>query len=163
MAVEQYLHSLWSNRPLDAFAAFAAVYGLYFCVAIAAVAWIRLRPRGILVPFLVAALASTGAVLIAGALYHEQRPFVALGLRPLVPHGTDNAFPSDHSAVAAFASTFALFVDPPLGFAAWSVTVVLGAARSYCLLHTPVDVGAGWLLGALPALAAGLIWRRRRI
>jgi len=162
MAVEHYLHNLWSIRPLNAIAALAAVYGLYVCVAIAALAWIRLRPSGVLLPFLIAALASTVAVLIAGAIYHEPRPFVALGLRPLVPHGNDNAFPSDHSAVAAFAATFALFIDPPLGYAAWFVTIVLGAARSYCLLHTPEDVLDGWLLGALPAIAAGLIWKRRR-
>lgn len=161
MAVEQYFHSLWSNRPLDSFAAAVAVYGLYVCIAIAAVAWIRLRPRGSLLPFLFGAIASAAAVLIAGALHHEQRPFVVLGLRPLVPHGNDNGFPSDHSAVAAFVSTFALFIDPPLGYAAWVVTIVLGAGRSYCLLHTPVDVIAGWLLGSLPAVAAGLIWRKR--
>jgi undecaprenyl-diphosphatase len=163
MAVERYFHSLWSIRPLDSLAAGAAVYGLYVCIAIAAVAWIRLRPRGSLLPFLLGAVACTAAVLIAGAVHHEQRPFVVLGFRPLVPHGNDNGFPSDHSAVAAFASTFALFIDPPLGLAATIVTIVLGAARSYCLLHTPADVVAGWLLGSLPALAAGLIWRKRWI
>jgi undecaprenyl-diphosphatase len=162
MAVEQYFHSLWSNRSLDSFAVAAAVYGLYVCIAIAAMAWIRLRPRGSLLTFLFGAIVSAAAVLIAGALHHEQRPFVVLGLRPLVAHGNDNGFPSDHSAVAAFVSTFALFVDPPLGYATWVVTILLGAARSYCLLHTPVDVIVGWLLGSLPALVSGLIWRRRR-
>lgn len=163
MAVEYYFHSLWSNRPLDSVAAATAVYGLYVCIAIAALAWIRMRPRGILVPFLIGAIASALLVVISGALYREPRPFTVLGVRPLVPHGVDNAYPSDHSAVAAYVAMFALLVDPPLGIAAWIVTVALGTARSYCLLHTPIDVIAGWLLGALPALAAGLIWRKRWI
>lgn len=161
MAIERYFHSLWSSHTLDAIAAVAAQYGLYLCLALLCVAWFRKRPQGAVVPFFAGAAIAALCVFISGLAYVEQRPFVVLGVAPLVPHGTDNAFPSDHSAVAAYAATLAAFLDPAIGAIAWIVTIALGVGRAYCLLHTPGDVVAGWFIGALPALAAALWWRKR--
>src|ERR1700687_645686 len=115
MAVERYFHSLWANHSLDVIAAGAAEYGLYCCFAFAFTAWFRRRPRGAVLPFAVGAAAAAAAVWIAGSVYQEQRPFAVLGVAPLVAHGLDNAFPSDHSAAAAYAATFASLVDPAFG------------------------------------------------
>ena len=161
MDIERYFHTLWTNQTLDAVAAVAAAYGLYVVLACAAAAWVRGRPRGTVLPFALGAAACAAIVWIAGALHDETRPFVALGVAPLVPHGVDNAFPSDHSAAAAFAATAAVFLDPLLGIAAWIATLALGIGRAYCLLHTPGDVIAGWVIGALPAIAAGLVSRAK--
>ncbi|HEY7994620.1 MAG TPA: phosphatase PAP2 family protein [Candidatus Eremiobacteraceae bacterium] len=162
MAIERYVHSLWPNQSLDAIAAGAAQYGLYLCLALFCVAWLRSRPRGAVIPFVVCAALAAGLVYVSGLAHDEPRPFVVLGVRPLVPHGTDNAFPSDHSAAAAYAATLAVFVDPPVGAATWLVTVALGAGRVYCLLHTPLDVVAGWVIGTGPGLIAVIWWRRNR-
>lgn len=162
MAIERYAHSLWPNHLLDAIAAGAAEYGLYLCVALFCVAWFRSRPRGTVMPFVVCAALAAGLVYVAGLAHEEPRPFVVLGVAPLIPHGTDNAFPSDHSAAAAYAATLAVFVDPPVGAAAGLVTVALGAGRVYCLLHTPLDVVAGWVIGGGPAVIAVIWWRRGR-
>jgi undecaprenyl-diphosphatase len=161
MAIEQYFHSLWQNRALDSLARVTADYGLYICFAVLAIAWVRRPPRGALVPFGLGAAVAALAVFIAGALHDESRPFAMLHVAPLVPHGLDNAFPSDHSAAAAYVSTVVAFLDLPLAIVAWIATIALGLARSYCLLHTPLDVFAGWILGALPAVAAGVYWRKR--
>jgi undecaprenyl-diphosphatase len=104
-------------------------------------------------------VAAAAAVWIAGSVYHEQRPFVVLGVAPLLPHGIDNAFPSDHSAVAAYAATFACFLDPLFGVLAWVFAIVLGVGRAYCLLHTPLDVIAGWMIGGVPAIVAAKLLR----
>ena len=160
--IETYFHSMWGHPFLDASAAYAARFGLIPCVAALAVAWLLRRPRGSIVLMIAAAVAAFGAVVVAGLAYHEARPFVALGVTPLVSHTPDNAFPSDHSAVAAYAATFAAFFDVRLGVVAWAGAIVLGLARMYCLLHTPVDVAGGWVLGALPAAIAGFLWKKRR-
>lgn len=160
MALERHFLSLWPNGPLDAFAAYAAQFGLYVCIAIAIIAWARRRPRGLLIPLALAAVVAAAAVWTAGAVHQEARPFMVLGVAPLVPHNADNAFPSDHSAAAAYVSTAALFIDPAYGIAAWVFAAVLGVGRLYCLLHSPIDVLAGWILGGVPALIAGGYWRR---
>ena len=162
MAIERYLHSLWPLHTLDAIAADAAQYGLYLCLALFCVAFFRIRPKGAVVPVLAGAAVAAVCVFLAGLAHVEQRPFVVLGVAPLVPHGTDNAFPSDHSAVAAYAATLAAFIDPPLGAAAWVITIALGIGRAYCLLHSPGDVIAGWLIGGVPALVAIAWWKRKR-
>ena len=162
MTIERYLHSLWPLHALDALAVGAAQYGLYACLGLFCLAWLRKRPPGALVPFAACAALAVVGIFAAGLAHEEARPFVVLGVTPLVPHGTDNAFPSDHSAAAAYAATLALFIDPPLGVAAWVVTVALGAGRVYCLLHTPVDVVAGWAIGAGSAVLAALWWKRSR-
>jgi len=162
MAIERYVLSLWPHHSLDAIAAGAAQYGLYLCLALFCIAWFRSRPRGAVIPFVVCAALAAGLVYVSGLAHVEPRPFVVLGVTPLVAHGTDNAFPSDHSAAAAYAATLAAFVDPPVGVAAWLVTVALGAGRVYCLLHTPLDVVAGWVIGGAPAFMAVLWWKKRR-
>lgn len=163
MALERFLHGLWSFSALDAFASAAAQYGLYACIAAAAAAWLRRRPRNMVIPLLAGAAGAALLDVVAGAMQYDSRPFVVMAIAPLVPHGIDNGFPSDHSAAAAYAATFALFIDPALGALAWGATVVLGAARLFCLLHQPQDVVAGWIIGAVPAIAAGFYWRNRWI
>ncbi len=162
MPIETYFHHLWGDPHIDAFAAAAARYGLIACIGALAIAWLVHRPRGALTYGAAGAAVAFVLVWLAGLAYHEPRPFVVLGTAPLVPHGSDNAFPSDHSAAAAYASTFACFIDRRLGAIAWAGAIVLGLARMYCLLHTPVDVAGGWVLGGLPAALAAVWWRRRR-
>jgi undecaprenyl-diphosphatase len=161
MALERFFHSLWSFVALDAFASAAAQYGLYACIAAATVAWLRRRPHHILIPLLVGAAGAALLDVLAGSIYEDPRPFVALHVAPLVPHGIDNGFPSDHSAAAAYVATFATILDPAFGALAWSATLALGVARLYCLLHSPQDVAAGWMIGTVPAIAAGLYWKNR--
>jgi len=148
---------------LDRVAAATAEYGLYACALVLLVAWLRRRPSGVLLTFAIGAVGAIALDLIAGAVYHDQRPFVSLGTTPLVAHDDHNGFPSDHAAAAAFIAVAALFVDIPLGVIACVVAVAVGLARLYCLLHSPVDVLAGWLIGAVPALVAGLAIRRGRL
>ena len=161
MPFEIYFHGLWDHVALDAFAVDAAQYGLFVVFIALGGAWLRRRPPGLVLPALAAGLCALAADLVAGLAYHEPRPFLTLSATPLLAHSADNAFPSDHSVAAAYAATLAVCIDPALGVVAWIVTVILGVARMYCLLHTPLDVGAGFLLGAVPALIAGL-WCRGR-
>lgn len=160
MTVERYLHGLWSAVWLDQAAALTADYGLYVCAFLLLVAWLRRRPSGVLLPFAIGAICAIALDAIAGIVHHDQRPFITLGVAPLIAHGVDNGFPSDHSAAAAFIAVTTLFIDAPLGVLACVVAFAIGIARLYCLLHLPVDVIAGWVIGATPAVVVGVWWRR---
>lgn len=162
MTFERYLHGLWSAGWLDRFAASTAEYGLYACAAVLLAAWLRRRPSGMLLPFAIAAIVAVALDGIAGFAYQDQRPFVVLGVAPLVAHGVDNGFPSEHSAAAAFIGVATLFIDVPLGAVACVIALAIGIARLYCLLHSPADVIAGWSIGAAPAVIAAYWWRKRR-
>jgi membrane-associated phospholipid phosphatase len=162
MAIERFFHGLWSNGTFDVLASIAAQFALYACVAVAALAWLRRKPERLLLPAVIAGVVVVLLDLLAGSIFHEARPFIRMGVTPLVPHDNDNGFPSDHSAAAAFVATIALFIDPALGVVAWLFAFALGIGRTFCLLHTPLDVVAGWAIGAVPACAAGLFWRRAR-
>ena len=161
MAIESYFHGLWGRPVIDAIAVAVSRYGLIVCFLALGVAWLRRRPHGAVLPAIAAAMCCGVALWVAGLVYQEPRPFVALSVTPLLAHAADNAFPSDHSVAAAYAATLTGFIDPPLGIIAWLVAIVLGLARTYCLLHTPLDVIAGWVLGAAPAAAAG-VWLRTK-
>lgn len=155
----QSLHAMWSDRTLDAIAIAAAIYGVYGCLLLAGLAVIRARAWRWAWPLFVGAFVAVALDLVAGILYADVRPFVALHVAPLVPHDADNGFPSDHSVVAAFAALVAWRCDRRLGIAAWIVAIAIGTARVFCLLHRPEDVIAGWLIGAFPA-AIALSWMR---
>lgn len=153
MSLERFVLSLWSHPTLDAFAVAVADYGLYVCAALFVAALFRARLRAVVFPLAIGAAAAAVLDVLAGWLHHDVRPFVAMHVAPLIPHVADNGFPSDHSAVAAFLATMTWVFDRRLGAASWVMTVLLGAARIFCLLHSPLDVVVGWTVGFLPALA----------
>ena len=80
---------------------------------------------------------------------------------PLIGHTADNGFPSDHSAVAGFVAAALWFIDAPSAAVATLAALAIGVARVYSAVHFPLDVAAGWILGAIPAVIAMLLWRKR--
>ena len=77
---------------------------------------------------------------VAAGLYFDPRPFVVGHFAPLVPHAPDNGFPSDHMLlVSAIASVIFPF-SRRWSSAAWTVAILVGAARVYVGVHHPIDV-----------------------
>lgn len=155
-----YLHSLWQYAFLNSGMIALAQYGLLISGVVLIIAVVRQRAYALLPWLAMAALIATGLNLAAGHLIFDPRPFTILHVAPLIPHSTDNGFPSDHSTVAAFIAAAILFIDVPLGIVAALAALAIGFARVYCLVHWPVDVVSGWLIGALPSIAAVSGWRR---
>jgi undecaprenyl-diphosphatase len=109
----------------------------------------------------VAALAAAALALAVGQvishLWAEPRPFVTHPrlVHPLVPHGADASFPSDH-ATAAFAIAAAIWLRWRLvGAVALVLAAALAVGRVAVGVHYPDDVVAGAVLGIA---AAGALW-----
>ena len=113
--------------------------------------------RGIIVLLVGVALAKIG-----GALYIEQRPFVALHIAPLIPHNAENGFPSDH-ALVTFGIAFLLMpFSLPAGLIALIVATAVSIGRVESYLHTPLDIYASIFFAAVASVLASKIVRTDR-
>lgn len=128
-------------------------------LAVLAVVLARRKWRIDLASAVLAAIGAAVFVKIAAALRFEQRPFVVLHTAPLIPHAADNAFPSDHLAACGLAVAYLWPRSRPLAVLALLIAGAIGAARVLALVHWPVDIVAGFLLGAAGA-TLGLILTR---
>lgn len=84
---------------------------------------------------------------LIGQIFFEPRPFVSLPIKPLIFHGADNSFPSDHTTIMAVL-TFSYFTYRssylPILIVA---TIWVGLSRVYVGVHYPLDILAGVLVG----------------
>lgn len=85
---------------------------------------------------------------IAGSLYFHPRPFVAQHIKPLIPHGADNGFPSEHTVAAVTLATAVFFYRKK--FAAWAfgLAVAVGISRMLAHVHSLIDIIGGLAIGA---------------
>lgn len=102
-----------------------------------------------------AGIATIVLVKIAASAFVERRPFVVEHVRPLVAHPPDNSFPSDHLAACGLAFAYLFVRSRPMALLALLCAAIIAWARVAARLHWPLDVTAGFVIGAL---AAGLTW-----
>ncbi|MBI2591868.1 phosphatase PAP2 family protein [Candidatus Saccharibacteria bacterium] len=86
---------------------------------------------------------------LAGLLYFHDRPFVVQSITPLIPHGDDNAFPSDHMLWASTLATVVYLYHRRLGIVVSLLALFVGAGRVLAHVHWPIDIIGGLALGAL--------------
>lgn len=110
--------------------------------------FLRRRRRSDIIEAALAGILAIAFVKLAGALYVHARPFITYRRPPIVPHASDNAFPSDHLAACGLAVAY--LWERKRTFAAFTAgcAVLIGAARVLTGLHWPIDVLAGFALGA---------------
>lgn len=160
MNIVLFFHSLWSNGWLNDVMVVVAGYGLLLSGAAFVVGVTRRHAYRFLPWVAVGGAIAIALDLMGGHLVVHSRPFVALGVQPLLAHPPDNSFPSDHSAVAAYLAATLWFVDVPTALISTVAALAIGVARVYCLVHWPSDIGGGWLIGVLPAILVG-VWLRK--
>ncbi len=88
-------------------------------------------------------------------------PEIACQLNLPITTGGRKSFPSNHSANSAAIAVFTALVYPPVLAPALFFAAVVGFSRIYLGVHYPLDVLAGWLLGAASGWAAWLVLRNR--
>ncbi|MBC5823679.1 MAG: phosphatase PAP2 family protein [Candidatus Eremiobacteraeota bacterium] len=138
---------------IDIVAILSAKYAVAVPIAVVVIAWLRNRAHFSPTAFVIGGALAAIVTYVVGRAGYDARPFVVLKVAPLVTHPADNGFPSDHLVLAAYASTYAAFFDRRLAAIAFFASAALAAARVFCLLHWPIDIAAGTLIGALCAVA----------
>lgn len=86
---------------------------------------------------------------LASRLYYNPRPFMENDAASLIPHASDNGFPSDHTLLAAVIATMVYPFSKKLSAALWLATALVGISRVLAGVHHGLDV-----LGSI-AIAAG--------
>lgn len=141
---------------------FTAQYVFALVIFALALAWI-LTKREQKVQFIIMTLLAGGIAFvlsrIAAAMYFDPRPFVTLHVAPLIAHAADNGFPSDHALLTGTLTAVAYFYNKKIAVVMALLTIAVGWARVLANVHTPLDIAAGWLLGAVGALVGYAVSR----
>lgn len=139
---------------MDNFYIFCAKY-LIFLMAVAVFAfWLYLsRPKKAKLALTIISAAVIAMIFakLADKLYYHPRPFVAENIQPLIPHGTDNSFPSEHATFAAVLAVCTYFFNRRLGIGLFIAAIFVGIGRIGVHVHYPIDVIAGLIIGTLAA------------
>ena len=135
---------------------FCASYLYLFVIVGIGIAWLR-TTKNLKVQFIVASIIA-GAIAfmlsrIASKLYYDPRPFVTEHVKPLIAHANDNGFPSDHALLTMTLTAITYFYNKKIALAMLLLTVIVGVARILAKIHSPLDIGAGWLFGIVGAVA----------
>ncbi len=90
---------------------------------------------------------------IAGHFYINPRPFVVGHFIPLVQHGADNGFPSDHTLLAASLAAAVTLIRPRVGIALWIIAIVVGICRVLAGVHHGIDIIGSIVIASLAVYA----------
>jgi undecaprenyl-diphosphatase len=91
---------------------------------------------------------------IASKLYYDPRPFVVEHVKPLIPHAPDNGFPSDHALLTGTLTAVTFFFNKKIASVMVILTIIVGVARVLAKVHSPLDIGSGWIFGIIGAVAS---------
>jgi undecaprenyl-diphosphatase len=120
--------------------------------------------RRVLLAVVVSAVLGGLATLALGVIVDRARPFVALGLTPLFPHGADSSFPSDHTMLGVALAAPLVWRLWRFGLPLLLVALLVGFARVAAAVHWPSDIiGSALLallLGALAVVLTDLLLAR---
>jgi undecaprenyl-diphosphatase len=93
------------------------------------------------------------AVLCLNTLLRKKigrvRPFVALGIEPLLGHEQNGSCPSNHAASAVVISLAFWLIEPYIVLAFLLLAFFTGISRVCAGVHYPFDVLLGWLIGGI--------------
>lgn len=108
---------------------------------------------------IVAGLLALAMSRIAAKLYFDPRPFVTEHVKPLIAHAADNGFPSDHALLTMTLTAITYFFSRKTAAVLCIFTVAVGLARILARVHSPLDISAGWVIGAIGAVAGYYLTR----
>ncbi len=139
---------------MDSVVIFCAKYLIIGVLLIAGYVWLSTKgPKRTEMALAIISAGVLAAILtkLAGKLYFHPRPFVTGNIKPLIAHGADNGFPSEHTVLATTLATIIYFYRRWLGLTALVIGLLIGWARVAAHVHSVVDILGGLAIG----LAAG--------
>ena len=144
-------------EPFDFVVIFFAKYAVFIIVAFAVGYWLTLPKKQKIQMLVFGVFVATIAFLltrIGGALYYDSRPFVSMGVDPIIPHADNNGFPSDHTALAFTAAATMFYMNKKLGILTLVVAILVGASRVLGYIHSPIDILGSIMFVAIAYAAA---------
>ncbi|MDE2040852.1 MAG: phosphatase PAP2 family protein, partial [Patescibacteria group bacterium] len=73
--------------------------------------------------------------VVGGLSYYDPRPFVVGHFTPLIPHASDNGFPSDHALLVSAVAMIGTMWNRRLGSWLWVLAALVAIARVYVGVH----------------------------
>lgn len=147
---------------MDSVIIFCSKYLFVFVVLLVIYAWVK-TPRHIKPAFLITIIVSGIIALIisriASRLYYDPRPFVTEHVKPLIAHSADNGFPSDHALLTGTLTTVTFIFSKKVFIPMLGLTVIVGVARILAKIHSPLDIGGGFVI-AIVGTALGYYFMR---
>lgn len=132
---------------MDTTIIFAAKYLFILPILILIYVWGASNPHDrylIVIRAAVTAGVAIGLVYLSGHYIPETRPYIAQGVSALITNPpTDNSFPSDHTTISFCAALLVLPFSLPLGAISLVAAALVGTARVFALVHTPIDIIGG--------------------
>lgn len=104
---------------------------------------------------------------LSSLVYNNPRPFVVDHFVPLISHGVDNGFPSDHTLLCAAIASVLYPFSKKISLFAWVISFAVGISRVYVGVHHPIDILGSILIAIFSALIVYLFvkktdWHQRR-
>lgn len=96
---------------------------------------------------------------ITGTYYQESGQWLRLPAGYTHDRDTGNSFPSAHAANSMAAAVLAMCFWPRVRRGLWALPLVVGWSRVYLGKHYPLDVLAGWMLGAMLGWCFWQAWK----
>lgn len=139
---------------MDSIIVFLANY-LIFVIGLAAifVAYKEKKKLEFIMAVVIAGILAVDLAAVAGAMFYNPRPFVTQGIEPLVEHGPDNGFPSQHTVLAMTLTAVIYFYRRHLAAVAMIFTLLVGAGRVWADVHSWIDIAGGLVVGAVAGYA----------
>lgn len=131
---------------IDFFIIFAARYLIFLLLLSIIPLWRKHYTKAALKTVISVILAFSIGELIKHFFY-APRPFTVYGINPLFPQEPDGSFPSGHTAALSALSFSIFLIDKKLGIVLFFGTLIVGLARIISLIHFPVDILGGLIIG----------------
>ncbi len=141
---------------MDKIIVFCAQYLYLFVILVIVVAWLRIAKDKKAQFFAATILAGIIAFIlsrVASRLYYDPRPFVSEHVKPLFAHIADNGFPSDHALLTMTLTAAAYFYNKKAAAVMLVLSIIIGVARVLAKVHSPLDIGSGWVFGITGSIA----------
>ena len=142
---------------MNSIVVFVAQYLFLFVILLLGLAWLNTKDKNTKVKFIVSVIIA-GIIAfilsrIASKFFYDTRPFVAQHVKPLFPHAADNGFPSDHALLTGTLTAAAYFFNKKYATGMLVLTILIGIARVWAKVHSPLDIAGGWVFGIVGAFA----------
>jgi undecaprenyl-diphosphatase len=125
---------------MNGFIVLTGEYLVYVIGLIFVIFFFQKRQAGII---LLTAASLINALLLAvvcGEMFKSVRPFVLEHTSPLIRHGADNGFPSNHALLAMTLASIVYIYHRPWGLALGAAGILVGIARVMAGVHHPIYI-----------------------